>query len=399
MFSICLFEDKELKQLYPLTLTRPMDQLRIGIFTLAEKWKYLLNTENIYRQTRPELASLFPNPPLPPDENVLWIRSRFIPEPGLRNDLVRLKPGEGLRYKGMPVAALVDYKKSLDFIHAGQPDFSDIDFNATNHGWLLERPNQLFEFNGIEITKDFTFLNPTEKTTPYFPYVTIEGSFPVYMEDGVSIEPGSIILSHEGPVFLGREAKLLAGSIVRGPAVVGAHSVLKMAAKIYKDTTIGPFCKVGGEVNNVIFLAHSNKSHEGYLGNSVIGEWCNLGADTNNSNLKNNYSKVRLSDWTTREPYDTGLQFCGTIMGDHCKTAINTMINTGSMFGVSCNIATDSFPPKYLESFSWLTNKGLERYDFDKAMETARAMMGRRDIPVTPDYLNLMKSLYPGEET
>jgi hypothetical protein len=131
----------------------------------------------------------------------------------------------------------------------------------------------------------------------------------------------------------------------------------------------------------------------------VIGEWCNLGADTNNSNLKNNYSKVRLPDWTTGEPYDTGLQFCGTVMGDHCKTAINTMINTGSMFGVSCNIATDTFPPKYLPSFSWLTSKGLEPYDFEKAMETAKAMMGRRDIEVSEAYRSLMKSLYPGKET
>jgi len=399
MFSICLFEDEKLKQLHPLTLTRPLDQLRLGIFTLDEKWKHLLTTEKIYRQTRPEIAALFPNPPFPKEENILWIRSRYIPENSLRNDILRLKPGEGLRYKGIPVAALINNNKSLSFFEAREPDFSDIDFSATNHGWLLERPTQLFEFNGLEITKDFVYLNPSEKTTPYFPHVTIEGSFPVYMEDGVSIEPGSIILAQDGPVYIGREAKLLAGSIVRGPAVIGSHTVLKMAAKIYKDTTIGPFCKVGGEVNNVIFMAHSNKSHEGYLGNSVIGEWCNLGADTNNSNLKNNYSMVRLADWTTGEPYDTGLQFCGTIMGDHCKTAINTMINTGSMFGVSCNIATDTFPPKYLQSFSWLTKNGLERYDFHKAMETARAMMSRRNIEVTPAYLSLMKGLYPGKET
>ncbi|HKI46332.1 MAG TPA: putative sugar nucleotidyl transferase [Balneolales bacterium] len=399
MFSICLFEDKELKHLHPLTLTRPVDQLRIGVFTLAEKWKLLLATDIIHRLIRPELRTLFPTKPFPKDENILWIRARYIPERSLRDDLLRLKPGEGLQYKGISVAALVDSKKSLNFIKQGEPDFSSVTFSTTNHGWLLSRPTQLFEFNGLEIAKDFTFLNPTQKTISSFPHVAIEGTYPVYMEEGVSIEPGSVILSHEGPVYLGREAKLLAGAIVRGPAVIGSLSVLKMAAKIYKNTTIGPYCKVGGEVNNVIFIAHSNKSHEGYLGNSVIGEWCNLGADTNNSNLKNNYSKVRLPDWTTGEPYDTGLQFCGTVMGDHCKTAINTMINTGSMFGVSCNIATDTFPPKYLPSFSWLTSKGLEPYDFEKAMETAKAMMGRRDIEVSEAYRSLMKSLYPGKET
>lgn len=398
MFSICLFEDEELKRLHPLTLTRPVDQLRIGIFTIVEKWELLLNTDTVHRLVRPELSPLFPDKPIQKDQDILWIRSRFIPEKSLLDDLVRLKPGEGLQYKRQPVAALVDSEKSRDFLKNGEPDFSGIDFSATSHGWLLSRPTQLFEFNGQEISKDFTLLNPTQKTISSFPHVTIEGSYPVYMEKGVSIEPGSVILSHEGPVYLGREAKLLAGSIVRGPAVIGAFSVLKMAAKIYKNTTIGPYCKVGGEVNNVVFIAHSNKSHEGYLGNSVIGEWCNLGADTNNSNLKNNYSKVRLHDWSTGEQYDTGLQFCGTIMGDHCKTAINTMINTGSTFGVSCNIATDTFPPKYLPSFSWLTSKGLEVYDFDKAMETARAMMGRRDIEVGPAYLKLMKSLYPGEK-
>ena len=398
MFSICLFEDEELKHLHPLTLTRPVDQLRIGIFTIAEKWKRLLATNTVHRLLRSELRTLFPNKPFPTDEDILWIRSRYIPERSLRDDLMRLKPGEGLQYKGQPVVALLDSKSSTNLIEKRKPDFSSVTFSATNHGWVLSRPTQLFEFNGQEIAKDFTFLNPSKKTISNFPHVAIEGTYPVYMEEGVSIEPGSIILSHEGPVYLGREAKLLAGAIVRGPAVIGTLSVLKMAAKIYKNTTIGPYCKVGGEVNNVIFQAHSNKSHEGYLGNSVIGEWCNLGADTNNSNLKNNYSKVRLPDWTTGEPYDTGLQFCGMIMGDHCKTAINTMINTGSMFGVSCNIATDTFPPKYLPSFSWLTNKGLERYEFNKAMETAHAMMSRRDIPITSGYLNLMKSLYPREK-
>lgn len=398
MFHICLFEDEELQQLHPLTLTRPVDQLRIGIFTISEKWEHLLVTDRIYRLIRPELKALFPGKPFSEDDDVLWIRSRFIPETTMRGDLERLKPGEGLRYKGIPVVALVDGKTSINYLRNGKPDFSHVSFSETGDGWLLERPTELFEFNGLEISKDFALLDPSGQTTHSFPNVIIDGNFPVYMEEGVSIEPGSIILTDDGPVYLGRGSKLMAGTIVRGPVAIGPHSVIQMSAKIYKDTTLGPHCKVGGELNNVIFQGYSNKAHDGFLGNSVIGEWCNLGADTNNSNLKNNYSKVRLTDWSTGELYDTGLQFCGTIMGDHCKTSINTMINTGSVFGVSCNIATDTFPPKFLPSFSWLTTKGSERYDLDKAIETAKAMMGRRDIDLTPAYLDLMKSLYPEEE-
>ncbi len=397
MLSACLFEDDQVSCLHPATLTRPVDQLRIGIVTIYEKWKQLLENDRIFRLSRPGFDALYPVPPFDDyfeDEPVLWIRSRFIPGENIREELNRLKQGEGLRYKGLPVVALMDGKTSKEYFTRRSPDFSTISFSPVQQGWLLERPFQLFEYNGEEISKDFARLDLPSNTAGNFTHVIIEGAYPVYMEEGVVIEPGVIILSEEGPVFLGRESKLLAGAIVRGPAVIDRYSIIKMSAKIYPDTTIGPHCKVGGEVNNVIFQSHSNKGHDGFLGNSYIGEWCNLGADTNNSNLKNNYRTVRLADWTTRESYDTGLLFCGMIMGDHCKTAINTMINTGSIFGVFCNIATDRFPPKFLPSFSWLTGENPERYDFDKAIKSAEKMMSRRDITMSDAYRDLMHNLF-----
>jgi UDP-N-acetylglucosamine diphosphorylase/glucosamine-1-phosphate N-acetyltransferase len=203
-----------------------------------------------------------------------------------------------------------------------------------------------------------------------------------------------MIFAEKGPVYIGEGAQIMANSVVRGPAAICEKSVIKMGAKIYEDTTIGPVCKVGGEVANVIFHSYSNKAHDGYAGNSVFGQWCNLGADTNTSNLKNNYSTVKVIDWRTKKEIDTGQQFIGTIMGDHSKTGINAMLNTGTLCGVCCNLFSDDYPPKFVPSFSWVSGNDIVPYHFEKAVEAMERMMQRRDVPLTPSYHRMMKAIF-----
>ena len=200
----------------------------------------------------------------------------------------------------------------------------------------------------------------------------------LFIEEGAWIE-GAILNVQTGPIYIDKEATVMEGSLVRGGLYLGQGSTLKMGCKIYGATSIGPKCKIGGEVGNSVFLGNSNKGHEGYLGNSVLGEWCNLGADTNSSNLKNNYAPVRVWDYDSRRFADSGQQFCGLIMGDHSKSGINTMFNTGTVVGVSCNVFGGDFPRKFIPSFSWGNSKGFETYKLNKAFETAERVMKRRN--------------------
>jgi UDP-N-acetylglucosamine diphosphorylase/glucosamine-1-phosphate N-acetyltransferase len=394
MNQICFFEDEQCDHLNPLILTRPADQLRIGILRIFEKWQKLLQPDQITRLLRPELNNLFPSPPPLTDNNCLWINARFLPDPKTASVIDKLDLNEGYTSNGTPVVIKLSGEKSGSHFQNRSIEFNDISFKPMESGSLLVHVTDLFQKNGDQITNDWSILDLPDKSTDNLTHATIFGDHPVYAKGNVTIEPNVTFITKDGPIYLGEESTVMAGAIVRGPVVLGDHSYIKMSAKIYGETTIGPYSKVGGELHNVVIQGYSNKAHDGFLGNTVIGEWCNLGADSNNSNLKNNYSTVRLTDYVTRDVYDTGLQFCGTIMGDHCKTAINTNINTGSVFGVCCNIVSSSFPPKFLPSYSWLTDKGNHPYDLDKAIETAEIVMKRRNVAMTDDYRALMKYLF-----
>lgn len=394
MKQLCFFEDEAWKSFQPLTLTRPVDELRIGILKIHQKWENYLNPEVSTRIIRKELSKLFDHPFPRQDSDCIWINGRYVPDASLMSDIDQLQAGEGLTFEDVPVIMKISGSKTTDLFENPSGDFEFIDFHSTKKGRLLRRVTDLFTFNGEQIARDCELLDLKPDNLADREGVTVFGDHPVYVNGDITIEPGTTLNTSGGPIFIDNQVTILSGTQIRGPVALCKHAVLKMSAKIYKDTTIGPFCKVGGELNNVVFQGYSNKAHDGFLGNSVIGEWCNFGADTNNSNLKNNYSKVRLTDWSTREQYDTGLQFCGTIMGDHCKTAINSNLNTGSVFGVCCNIVTRQFPPKYLPSFSWLTDKENQVYDLDKALETAGLVMKRRNIEITEAYRDLMKYLF-----
>jgi len=259
----------------------------------------------------------------------------------------------------------------------------------------LENLWDLLILNSYEIEKDIplTGLKAVSETESKLE-ANITDPQNTFVADNVEIESGVQILSKDGPVVIMEGAHIESGSILRGPVVIGKGATVKMMARIYGGTTIGPVCKVGGEVSNCIFHSYSNKAHDGFVGNSIFGQWVNLGADTNTSNLKNNYSTVRITDWNTKKEVETEAQFLGTIMGDHSKTAINTMLNTGTICGVSSNIFMSGFPPKYIPSFSWVGSEEYGVYEFDKAVEAMKAMMKRRDIELTEAYKKMMNHHY-----
>jgi UDP-N-acetylglucosamine diphosphorylase/glucosamine-1-phosphate N-acetyltransferase len=243
----------------------------------------------------------------------------------------------------------------------------------------IERNWDLFSLNHAAIKADFELLTAGRESQPVPKGVTVIGDGDVFLEEGASVLPG-MLNTTEGPIYLGRNSQVMEACAIRGPFALCEGAIVKMGAKIYTGTTIGPYSKVGGEVNNSILMGYSNKGHDGFLGNSVLGEWCNLGADTNTSNMKNNYTEIRLWDYADGRFSPTGLQFCGLMMGDHSKTGINTMLNTGTVIGVSCNVFGSGYPRNFIPSFSWGSGSGMSVYKTAKAFETAEAMMKRRGV-------------------
>jgi len=394
--QLCFFEDDFLSHFHPLTLTRPIDNLRTGILTLAEKWKYELNSSSYTRLLRDELKGVFDQPEISSDQPCHWINSRFLPESSLTKKIKKLEPGQGIKEKsGAIVAACLTESASSTSFQNHFPNFDDIRFSILESSPSINHIWDLFIINGNEIERDLEYLKPfhAHKAGKISNQAILEYSGNIFIEKGAVIEPGAVLIAGDGPIYIGKDAHIMTGAKIRGPVAVCHDAIVKMGAKIYEKTTIGPVCKVGGEIKNAIFHSYTNKSHEGFVGNSVIGQWCNLGADTNVSNLKNNYGMIRLPDWETGEIINTGQQFIGTIMGDHSKTSINTMLNTGTICGVSCNIFDHGFPPKLIPSFSWLGNGHMQNYKFDKAIETMKTMMHRRNISPDSAYISMMKQI------
>lgn len=369
--KIILFDDHSWNTLRPLTLTRPVAELRIGILTIREKWEKRLGCEVSYL-TQEYLQEKYP---LQREEDNLMVNASICPNDGLVKEVKSLQKGEALQKAGL----LIAYRTkeicgvSLKEILASglQEREYDADFIR------IEYPYDLFSYNGKELESDFEFLTAGRESAPLDETVKVHGKYPVFLEEGVVVQYATIN-TNAGPVYIGKDAEVMEGVLIRGPLAMCEHAVLNMGAKVYGATTLGPYCKCGGELNNVVFLGYSNKAHDGFLGNSVIGEWCNLGADTNNSNLKNTYAEVKLWDYETRRFRKTGLQFCGLIMGDHSKTGINTMLNTGTVIGVGANVFGADFPHNYIPSFSWGGASGFIEHPMRQFVVTAEAVMKRR---------------------
>lgn len=393
--QLCFFEDEKLSNFHPLTLSRPIDDLRIGIFTIRQKWMHALDADSFARTVRPNLQGVFEAGEIHSDQTCLWINARYLPSEALIDEVQNLNNGTCLRFDSTVIAARVDGQTSQKWVEEGNPDFSNLlvvesqSFDCLEHLW------DLFQFNGREIIGDFRLAGSNDsENISISPAATLENRNNITLKSGADIEAGCVIDARKGPVYIGKDVTIMAGSVLYGPVAVCEGSMVKTGAKIYKDTTIGPVCKVGGEVSNTIFHSYSNKAHHGYIGNSVVGQWCNFGAGTTVSNLKTNYSNVRVHDWESGKEEDSGQQFIGMIMGDHSKTAINAVINSGTVTGVNCNIISRDFPPKLIRSFSWVGSNVIQPYKLDKALETMEIMMSRRDIKITDDYKNMMRTIF-----
>jgi UDP-N-acetylglucosamine diphosphorylase/glucosamine-1-phosphate N-acetyltransferase len=364
-----LFDGAVRNQLLPFTFTRPVADIRVGILTIREKWEMVLSS-TITTVTEDYLADKFPMVEL--DHNVL-INASFCPSENLVQLIMNLQENQAIFYKDEPLAFYSTEDQEIDFDVFDITQYSDDDVFRIENTW------DIFEKNHKAIQKDFDLLTEGRTSAPIPETVVFFHPERIFIEEGAALLSCSLN-AKEGPIYIGKDAVVMEGALIRGPFALCDHATVKMAAKIYGGTTIGPHCKVGGEVANSVMMGYSNKGHEGYLGNSVLGEWCNLGADSNTSNLKNDYSEVRLWDYDSGRFAKTGTQFCGLMMGDHSKCGINTMFNTGTVVGVSANIFGAGYPRNFIPSFSWGGPAGMETYNTKKAFEVAKVVMGRRAI-------------------
>lgn len=369
-----LFDDEARKDLLPLTFTRPVSELRVGILTIRKKWEYLLG-DTCSHLTRDYLQLQYPQRF---DTYNLFLCGSVLPNPELAEAVQALKPGEALGFQGKLLAILLDASQVEAFTNT----FGTYETREyTGKVSMIQHPWDIFALNEEAIRADFSMLTKGRTSAPISSTNCLIGD-QLFVEEGAVIECASIN-TKTGPVYIGKNSEVMEGSTIRGSFALCDNSVLKMASKIYGATTIGPYSKVGGEINNSVIFGYTNKAHDGFLGNSVIGEWCNLGADTNNSNLKNNYAEVRLWNYSKEQFIQTGRQFCGLVMADHAKTGINTMFNTGTVVGVSANIFGPGFPRNFVPSFSWGGAQGYMVYTLPKAFETMEMVMERRGISLT----------------
>lgn len=364
-----LFDGPARNALLPFTFTRPVADILIGILTIRQKWeKYLGST--ITTLTEEYLSDKYPMVEL--EENVM-INASFLPNAVLAEMVSNLESNQAI-FKGEEVIAFYtnDSQDEVDFDNYEIIEFND-DCLMLNNTW------DIFSKNDAAIREDFEFLTEDRKSQPIPKSVNVIAPENIFIEEGAQLEFVTLNAS-TGPIYIGKDTLIMEGSLIRGPFALCEGAVVKMGAKVYGATTVGTYSKIGGEINNSVLFAYSNKGHEGFLGNSVLGEWCNIGADSNNSNLKNNYEEVKLWSYETEGFAKTGLQFCGLMMGDHSKCGINTMFNTGTVVGVSSNIFGSGFPRNFVPSFSWGGAAGFSTYITKKAFETAKLVMGRRNI-------------------
>ena len=384
--NIILF-DSNRADFYPLSLTRPISSFRFGILTIIEKWKVYFKSVSVL--TDDYLSNKFT---IDVKNDNLWVSSQLIPSEDMITELKSLRKGETLKKNSLLLAF-----RNAEFLN------NDLNIVQSNVKFTyLSCLTDIFSLNGEEIKNDFNRMFTSEQLKFKGDFNKLKqikesnvkiGNNPIFIEEGAKLEH-SILNTTDGPIYIGKDAEIMEGSMIRGPFAMCNNSVIKMGAKIYGSTTIGPYCKVGGEINNSVFFSFSSKAHDGFLGNSIIGEWCNLGADTNNSNLKNNYENVKLWSYTLESFKDTNLQFCGLIMGDHSKCGINSMFNTGTIIGVGTNIFGSGFPRNFIPSFSWGGASGFTIHKKHKFFSTVEKVMKRRDIIFSNEDKGILSFVY-----
>lgn len=379
-------EPQHIANLYPLTLTRPAADLRCGILTIAEKWMHdlAIDASNVGFITRDYLQTNgSPYPTLVSNADQWFINGAALPNPNVVKAVQQLNTNQALAHQGKIIA------------FRGE-SFSDapamtIEFQA-DMDWI-ERPYHIFALNGKEIVQDFGRITAGKTSAPLSDSNRTIGEFPIFLEEGAKVEC-AVLNSKEGPIYIGKNAEIMEGSLVRGPFALCEGAVLKMASKVYSATTLGPYSVAGGEISNVVFWGYSNKGHDGFLGNAVLGQWCNIGADTNASNLKNTYDEVKVWNYASGRFERSGQQFCGLIMGDHSKCGINTMFNTGTVVGVACNLFGAGFPRQFVPDFSWGGAQGFVTHKLDAVHKTAALVLPRRKKTYGEYEKSVMESVF-----
>jgi UDP-N-acetylglucosamine diphosphorylase/glucosamine-1-phosphate N-acetyltransferase len=384
--NIVFFDDQTWKNLNPITLTRPVADVRIGILKISEKWNYFL-TEKVFYKTENYLSKKFPNT-IHEKTYCIYINGSVIPTSKLVEEVKKLLPGEKIVYNGILIAYFPEENQADEnnLVIYSEKKLKE-DLIVIRNIW------DIFSLNAAALKLDFELITSgrySQELPASNKYIKPEN---IFIEEGAKVEC-CILNASEGPIYLGKNSEIMEGSVIRGPFALCEGAVVKLATKVYGATTVGPESRIGGEVNNSVIQGYSNKVHDGFLGNSVVGEWCNLGADTNNSNLKNNYGNVDIWNYNQSKYIDTGLQFCGLFMGDHSKCGINTMFNTGTVVGVSANIFGAGFPDKYIPSFSWGGPQNpFQKFRLEKAIELAEIVMSRRKINLSEEDKEILNYL------
>lgn len=385
--NIILFDDMVRDRLLPFTFIRPVAEIRMGILTIREKWERWLK-QPVSQLTRDYLQEKYPL--VAADENLL-INGSVTPNPQLLDEVLSLRHGEVLMKEHCMVALRVNRNELTDFDLATPEGFTARE--CLSPVFRISRPWHIFYHNGQELTHDFELITAGRTSAPISSTNHLLHQERIFAEEGAALEYVTLNAVN-GPIYLDRDTEIMEGALIRGPFALCEGARVKMGAKIYGPTTLGPYSKAGGEITNAVFFAYSNKVHEGYVGNSVVGEWCNIGADSNTSNLKNNYSLVKVWDYVSGRAEETGLQFCGMLMGDYSKCGINTMFNTGTVIGVSANIYGAGFPGNFIPSFSWGGAAGFETYRADKSIETIEKAMMSRQIQLTETDRKIITSVF-----
>ncbi len=382
-FNTILFDGPERSQLLPFTYIRPVAELRIGIDTLREKWEAFLGQECSFA-TQNYLSSKYP---LHNADLNYFINPTYIPTRSLAIQVKNLKENQVLIFDSNPVA----FCTTNSILPSDTSGFNEIDVEQE----LIQIKNcsDLFVHNAEVLAQDFKRLTKDRRSQVLGDTNRVINPEQVFVEPGARVSC-AILNASEGPIFIGADAQIMEGSMLRGPLAICKNSVVKMGAKIYGGTTIGPNAKVGGELNNVLFLGNSNKGHDGFLGNAVIGEWCNIGAATDASNLKNNYSKIRIWNYVSENFAKTELQFCGLLMGDYSRCGIHSMFNTATVIGVNSNVFGTGFPRTFIPSYSYGGAQGFQTYAFAKAMESNNAMMERKGSKLTDHDIQILETIF-----
>jgi len=384
--TFILFDNFRRSNLFPLTYLRPVADIRIGIMTIREKWERYLGqatstlTENYLRKKYPIIR----------EEDNIMINGSVCPTEDLVGEILSLKTGEVL-FQGDAIIAMRLHAIELDSLDEENVDKVNM-VESKSHFLKIHHTWDIFTLNGQALDNDFSLLTSRRKSQPVSKSNQVIGDR-VFLEKGAKVEC-CVLNSDTGPIYIGKNAEIMEGSLIRGPFSLGDHSTVKMGAKIYGPTTIGPFCKVGGEINNSVFFGYSNKAHDGFMGQSVIGEWCNIGADTNTSNLKNTYENIKLWNYADQTFVETGLQFCGLIMGDHSKCGINTMFNTGTVVGINTNIFGAGYQRNFVPSFVWGGIGGYKAYFIDRAVSVAKKVYERRHIEFNQIEEDILRDIY-----